>query len=160
MLLKTLFFLFVTGAVFAQTNSFTRTSNYTFPLVAVAVGSEGIEVNLINLAGNPTNGNPASCTGSVAFDTLATSTVVSGNTDFTLAAGAATSIVPTVAVSNQTAVWMRVLLKVVVTNTTTSGVPCSLAYTLNTFDLTTGATHVFLVGASPATIVPLTNPGR
>jgi hypothetical protein len=160
MLLRTLFVLFVTGAAFAQPGSYSRTSNYTFPLVAVAVGSEGIEVNLINLASNPTNGNPASCTGSVAFSTVSQGTVISGTTDFTLAAGAATSIMPTAGNNIATTPPNRVLLKVVVTSTNTSGVPCSLAYTLNTFDSTTGATHVFLVGASPATIVPLTNPGR
>jgi hypothetical protein len=160
MLLKTLFFLFVTGVVFAQPPSFSRTSNYTFPLVAVALGSESIEVNLINLANNPTNGNPASCTGSVAFSTVSSGTVIGGTTDFTLAAGAVTSITPTVGDNIATTPPNRVLLKVVVTNTNTSGVPCSLAYTLNTFDSATGATHVFLVGAAPPTIVPLTNPGR
>jgi hypothetical protein len=161
---RNLGFLFVfaaaiSGSAVAQTTSTTRTSSYTFPLVGLA-SNENIEVNLINLAANPSNGNAASCTGSVTFATASQGTVIGGASDFTLAAGAVASISPSAASNVITAGANRVLLKVVVTSTLTSGVPCSLSFTLNTFDSSTGATHVFLVGAAPAATQILTSPGH
>jgi hypothetical protein len=153
----------LTGSAFAQLpTSFTRTSDYTFPLVGLAA-SETIQVNLINLAANPTNGNKSSCTGTVTFSTASQGTVIGGVTNFTLAADAVASITPSIANNVILAGASRVLIRTVVATTQTSGVPCSLAYTLNTFDTTSGVTHVFLVGASPAvplSILPLANLGR
>ncbi|MGA3189616.1 MAG: hypothetical protein ABSF22_21125 [Bryobacteraceae bacterium] len=139
----------LTGSAFAQNATISRTSSFTFPLVALAP-TENIEVNLINLATNPTNGNASSCTGTVTFSTASQGTAIGGATSFTLAADAVASITPSVASNVITAGANRVLLKVVVASTTTPSVPCSLSYALNTFDSTTGVTHVFLVGAAPA----------
>jgi hypothetical protein len=44
----------------------------------------------------------------------------------------------------------RGLIRAVLTTTSTSNVPCDLSYTLNTYDTTTGVTHVFLTGAAAA----------
>jgi hypothetical protein len=126
----------------------------------VGIGpSEGIEVNLINLASNPSNGTAASCTGSVSFTTVSGGTVTAGGGDFTLAANQATSILPTLGnnVVNQS---NRVLIHAVVESTITAGVPCSLASTLTSFDSATGVTHVLLVGSGPTSILPITIPGH
>lgn len=148
------------SSMFAQASTtVTRTSDYTFPLVGLA-SSETIEVNLINLASNSNNGTAASCAGSVTFSTASQGTVIGGATNFTLAANAVASIEPSVSSNVSASGTSRVLLKVVVASTTTIGVPCSLAYTLNTFDTASGATHVFLVGQAAATVLPVTNFGR
>jgi len=145
----------LTGSALAQTTTLTRTTTYTFPLVGLAA-SEGIEVNLINLASNLSNGTAASCTGSVTFMNAASGTVISGATNFTLAANAVASIAPSAA-SNVVYAGNRALMRVVLETTTTgNNVPCSLASTLTTFDTATGVTHVLLVGTSPATITPIT----
>lgn len=145
----------LTGSAFAQV-SVIRASEYSFPLVGLA-STETIGVNLINLDPNSTNGNAASCTGSVAFMT-ATNPALVGMTTFTLAARVATSINLPFSSSGLTGI--RGLIRTVVTSITTSGIPCSLSYSLNTFDTGTGATHVFLVGAAPVSIQPLANLGR
>ena len=141
-----LFIALATTSAFAQTTTATRTSEYTFPLVGLG-SSEGIEVNLINLAANPTSGTASSCSGSVTFSTASQGTVIGGATNFTLAAGAVASITPSVASNVITAGANRALLKVVVSTNMTPGVPCMLSSTLNTFDSGSGATHVFLVGS-------------
>lgn len=153
------FAMVLTGSAVAQTTTITRTTTYTFPLVGLA-NSEGVEVNLINLASNLSNGTAASCTGSVTFMNAAAGTVISGATNFTLAANAVASITPSVA-GNVVYAGNRALLRVVLETTTTNpGVPCSLASTLTTFDSATGATHVLLVGTNPVTATTLTIPGH
>jgi hypothetical protein len=42
----------------------------------------------------------------------------------------------------------RGLIRAVLASTITSNVPCDLSSTLNTYDTTTGVTHVFLTGTS------------
>jgi hypothetical protein len=145
-----------TGSAFAQSTTFTRTSDFTFAPVPLA-STETIGVNLMNMAANPNNGNASSCTGSVTFQTAAGATIGAA-TPFTLAANASTSV--NLAFSSSGLSGIRGLLRAVVATTTTSGVPCSLSYTLNTFDTSSGVTHIFLVGAAPISVQPLTNPGR
>ncbi len=141
------------GSAIAQT-TLTRTSSYTFPLVGLAP-SETIEVNLINLASNPTSGTAASCTGSVSFMNAASGTIIGGATNFTLAANAVASITPSVT-SNVVYAANRALIRVVLeTTTTVPGAPCSLASTLTTFDTATGVTHVLLVGTAAVTATPI-----
>jgi hypothetical protein len=145
----------LTASAFAQV-SVTRTSEYAFPVVGLA-STETIGVNLVNGDSNPTNGNAASCAGSVAFMNSAGATIGTA-TPFTLAAKVATSINLPFSGSGLTGI--RGLIRAVVTSTTTSGIPCSLSYSLNTFDTGTGATHVFLVGAPPVSIQTFANFGR
>jgi hypothetical protein len=145
----------LTGSAFAQV-SVTRTSEYTFPLVGLA-STETIGVNLVNGDAITTNGNAASCTGSVAFMNAAGTTIGTA-TPFTLAAKVATSINLPFSSSGLTGI--RGLIRTVVTTTTTSGIPCSLSYSLNTFDTSTGATHIFLVATPPAPIQTFANFGR
>lgn len=144
----------LSGSAVAQTTTLTRTSTYTFPLVGLAT-SESIEVNLINLASNLSNGTAASCTGSVTFMNAAAGTVIGGATNFTLAANAVASISPSTT-SNVVYTGNRALMRVVLETTTTNpGVPCSLASTLTTFDTSSGVTHVLLVGNAPVTATPV-----
>lgn len=150
----------LTASAFAQDPTATRTSTYTFPLVGVAT-SEGIEVNLINLASNPTSGGVAACTGSVKFTTVSGGTVLAGGGNFSLAANQATSISPTLG-NNIATASNRILIRADLTTTVNPGGPCSLASTLTTFDNATGVTHVLLVGTTlpttPIALFPGLNP--
>jgi hypothetical protein len=131
----------MTASALAQTN--TRTSEFAFPLVGLA-STETIGVNLINLASTPTNSSAtaASCTGSVSFINATTGATIGTATSFTLAANAATSA--TLAFSSTGLASPRGLVRAVVSQTLAPGVPCQLSASLNTYDTTTGVTHVFL----------------
>jgi hypothetical protein len=133
----------MTGSALAQTTTTTRTSDFSFPLVGLA-STETIGVNLINLASNTTSGTAASCTGTVVF-LNSTGTTIGTATTFTLAADAATSV--TLAFSSAGLTSPRGLIRTVLTTTNTSNVPCSLSFSLNTYDTSTGVTHVFLTGS-------------
>ncbi len=141
---------------FAQTSIVTRTSDFGFPVVGLG-STETIGVNLINLAPNLASGTAASCSGSVTFYNSAGTAIGPANT-FTLAANAATSI--NLAFSSTGITGTRGLIRAVLANTATAGVPCALSYSLNTFDTGTGATHLFLAGPT-VNMMPLTpGPGR
>jgi hypothetical protein len=131
------------GCAVAQTTTTTRTSDFSFPLVGLA-STETIGVNLINLASNTTSGTAASCTGTVAYLNSAGTTIGTA-TSFTLAADAVASV--TLPFSSSGLTSPRGLIRAVLTTTTTSNVPCSLSFSLNTYDTTTGVTHVFLTGS-------------
>src|SRR5580700_3954826 len=130
----------MTGSALAQTTTTTRTSSYSFPLVGLA-STETIGVNLINLASNTTSGTAASCTGTVSF-VNSSGTTIGTATPFTLTADSATSV--TLAFSSSGLTSPRGLIRTVLTTTNTSNVPCSLSTTLNTYDTSSGVTHVFL----------------
>ncbi len=136
----------------AQSTTVTRTSGFSFPLIGLA-STETLGVNLINLAANPTNGNAASCTGSVTFINQAGTTIGSAQS-FTLAANAATVV--TLPFSSSGITGSRGLVRTIVSTTTTNNVPCSLSYSLNTYDTSSGVTHVFIQGAPPPVVQSLT----
>lgn len=138
-----LLFVLAAGSALAQTTTSTRTSEFSFPLVGLA-STETIGVNLINLASNTSSGTAASCTGTVAFLNSAGTTIGTA-TSFTLAADAVQSV--TLAFSSSGLPSPRGLIRAVLTSTFTSNVPCNLSSTLNTYDTTTGVTHVFLTGS-------------
>ncbi len=143
----------LTGSAVAQTSdatATTHTSDFTFPLVGLA-STETLGVNLINLASNATTSTStttaASCTGTVSFINAAGTTIGSATT-YTLAAGAVTSV--TLPFSSAGLTGNRGLIRTVVATTTTNGVPCSLSFTLNTYDTSSGVTHVFITGSGVA----------
>jgi hypothetical protein len=161
------FAILTAGFAFGQPTNNTRTSEYSFPLVGLA-STETIGVNLINLASNPTamttttgtTPAAASCTGSVSFINSAGTTIGTATT-FTLAAGAVTSVNLPFSSSGLTS--PRGLVRTVVSQTLTPNVPCQLSFTLNTFDTTTGVTHVFLTGSGvvePFLPIAVSSPGR
>lgn len=143
----------LTGSAFAQT-TFTRTTSYAFPVVGLG-STESIGVNLSNMAANPTSGTASSCTGSVTFAN-ASGAVIGTATTFTLAANAATSI--NLTSSSAGISGTRGLIHATVASTTTSGVPCQLSFSLNTFDTSSGATHIFLPGSSIVSASGFGNP--
>jgi hypothetical protein len=133
------------GSGLAQNSNATtsQTSEFSFPLVGLA-STETIGVNLINLASATSSGTAASCTGTVAFMNPAGATIGTA-TSFTLASNAVTSA--TLAFSSSGLTAPRGLIRAVVSSTYTSGVPCELSFSLNTYDTSSGVTHVFLTGS-------------
>jgi hypothetical protein len=143
-----LFYLscFVTLAVSAQTpDAATASRNLAFPPVGLAF-SETAQINVANTAANPANGTAASCTGTISFNT-ATGASAETPVKFTVTAGQISSATLTAAklgvVNGQRAEFIGS-----VQLTLTPKTPCTLSISLETFDSTTGATHVYL--QSPA----------
>ena len=142
---------FTAVAAFAQTTTVTRTSDFSFPLVGLAT-TETMAVNLINLASNPTIVNATSCAGSVSFINQAGATIGSA-TNFTLGAGAGSIV--SLPFSSSGITGTRGLVRAVVATTLTSNVPCSLSYSLNTYDTVGGVTHVFIQGTGSNIATPV-----
>jgi len=143
----------------AATNA-TVTHLSSYPPVGYA-STETLQVNLANLAANATsNGTPiaASCTGTVAFLTAA-GTAIGTATPFTATAGQTISV--TLPFAKSTITGTRGEIRVVITSTNPVGrnaPPCNLSTSLETFDVVSGATHIYLgnIAASTPTQIVLT----
>ncbi|HLH17806.1 MAG TPA: hypothetical protein VKX45_11325 [Bryobacteraceae bacterium] len=125
----------------ADPPSGTRTA--TFPPVGLA-SSETAQVNLVNLATNPSNSsNAASCTGSVTF-LDPTGAAIGKATTFTVASGQIVSVkLPYSATAASARTEFRASVSL---NVGEGAAACSLQSTLETYDTATGVTHVFLSG--------------
>jgi hypothetical protein len=135
--------LLAAAAAMAQTTTTTTTRSSTLPPVGLA-SSETAQVNVVNLAANSASGTAASCAGSISFVNASGATIGSA-TSFTVTAGQTFSkSLP----YSTTAASGRTVVRGVVSLTTTSGsnAPCSLAITMETFDTSTGVTHVYHAG--------------
>jgi outer membrane receptor protein involved in Fe transport len=128
----------------AQTTSATVTRSTSFPAVGLA-SSETAQINVVNLAANPTTGTAASCASSISFVNANGATIGTAKS-FTVTAGQAFSATlpySTTAASGRTLVRGIVSLTVI----TGSGVgPCLLDSSFETFDTASGASHVYLAG--------------
>jgi hypothetical protein len=130
-----------TAAAMAQTSTTTVTRSATLPAIGLG-SSETAQVNVTNLAAASSSGAAASCTGTIAFLSASGSTIGSA-TPFAVTSGQTFSAKLPYA---STAASGRTVVRGVVSLTTTSGTPCALATTLETYDTTTGATHAFFIG--------------
>jgi hypothetical protein len=107
----------------------------------VGLGSaETAQIAVVNLANAPASGPAASCTGSIAFFNAAGAAIGTA-TAFTL--GTAQVASARLPFASAGASGVRALIRgvVTVTRTTGSGVACTPAATLDTFDSSTGATN-------------------
>ena len=139
--------LMVAAMAMAQT---TTTTTRSFTIGPVGVGStETIQVNIANLATNSANGTAASCTGSIAFNN-ATGTAIGTATTFTVTANqifSASLPFSRIAASGVRAEVLGVI-SLTTSSTANTRTPCSLHYSLETFDTATGATHVHVTGVA------------
>jgi hypothetical protein len=146
----------------AIVNPISTTSSSSFPPVGIA-GTETVQVILSNTATVPANGltpneSAPSCSGSVAFYN-ASGTIIGTATSFTLTSGQISQVSLPYASAGSTSA--RALIRAVVSLTTTlpKPTPCSLSYSLATFDTATGVTHATVTGAAISEIAAfLTNP--
>ena len=142
-------------AMLAQT---TTTSTRDVTVGPIGVGStETIQVNVANLAANSSSGTAASCTGSISFNNAA-GNAIGTSTSFTLTAGQISSAsLPFSKISSSTA-RTEVIAVVALTTSSTTHAPCSLHFSVETFDTTTGATHAYVEGGGAG--VGIGGPGR
>jgi len=140
-------------SVVAQTaTTYTQTSN----LPPFGLGStETARINLTNVATAPSTGTAASCTGSVSF-VNATGAVIGAAASFTIASGATSSFSLPFASAGLTGIRGEVRGVIAVTRSSSSHAPCSLLISLETFDTSSGATHLFLPSSETfGVILPL-----
>ncbi len=125
-----------------STTSGTVTQTSNTPVVGLA-SSETAQINVVNVASASSSGTAASCTGTISF-LNASGTAIGTATTFTIASGVISSVSLPFAKVGVTGT--RTEIRGVITHTVTlnSGVPCSLEATLETYDTSTGVTHVYL----------------
>jgi hypothetical protein len=144
-------------AAHAQTTTTSTTRTFTFPPTGLG-STETAQVNAVNLASNTSNETAASCTGSISFVSAANVTLGSA-TSFTVTAGQIASI--DLPFSKAAITGSRGEIRGVVQWTQTSSVPCSLEFSFETFDASSGATHIYLTGAAQNNVgPPQGGPGR
>ena len=136
------------SAVWAQPSA-NGTRTASFAPVGVAL-TETMQVNLFNQAASNGNGNSTapSCTGTVSFLDSTGKAIAGTGGNFTVGAGQTQSISILGSKANSaTTTGSRAEIRAVVALTSTHGTPCSLVDSLETFDSTTGATHVYVLGS-------------
>jgi hypothetical protein len=125
-------------AASAQTTTSTSTITRSLPPVGLA-STETLQINLRNDAAASSSGTAASCTGSVSFST-STGTAIGSATSFTITSGEVSSVSLPFSKSGLSA---RGEIVASITLTLTSGTPCALLSSLETFDTSSGVTHIY-----------------
>lgn len=139
------FLALVTGVTaMAQTNN-TVTRTFDFPPVGLG-STETARINLTNVATASSSGTAASCAVSVSFLNPAGTTIGSA-TSLTIGSGITSSASLPFSSSGLTAPRGAIRGVITVTRTTTALTPCSLQFSLETFDTATGAGHFLLTGS-------------
>ncbi len=132
----------------AQTTTTTTTTRDT-TIGPVGVGStETIQINVANMASNSSTGTAASCTGTITFNNSA-GAAIGASTPFTVTAGQISSVALPFAKISSSTTRAEVIGVIGLTTTSTADAPCDLRYSLETYDSTTGATHVYVGSAAP-----------
>jgi hypothetical protein len=123
------------------TTTVTQQANY--PSAGLA-GSETAQLNVMNLASNSRDGTAASCTGTISF-LNSSGTAIGTATSFTVTSGKTFSL--SMPYSNTGASGSRTEIRGVISVTVTSGAPCTLSSSFETYDTTSGVTHIYLANA-------------
>lgn len=113
--------------------------------------SETAQINLVNTAGPDTNGTAASCTGTVTFYD-GTGAPIGKPTNFTI--GTAQIFSVKLPFSSLTASGSRTVIRAEIAGSAVaisvlsppSLPPCGLTFSLETYDSSTGVTHMFFSG--------------
>jgi hypothetical protein len=135
---------FMAMSASAQTSTTTFTRNFRFPPVGIA-STETMQINVLNSAAASSSGTAASCTGTITF-TNAAGAVIGTAASFTVASGQVFSA--SLPFSKAGASGTRAEIVGSVQLTVSSSTPCALTNSLETFDTSSGVTHMFL-GGSP-----------
>ena len=128
-------------ALWAQTTSTSSTYTATRNLPPVGLASsETAQINAVNAAEASSSGMAASCTGTISFLNNS-GTVIGTAASFTLGTNQLKSVSIPYASAGASG---RTEIRGVVTQTFTQGsdVPCELLVSLETYDTSTGVTHV------------------
>ena len=135
---------FMAASALAQTSTTTR--DFRFPPVGLGA-TETMQINLLNNATASSSGTAASCTGTITF-TSATGAIIGTAASFTVTSGQVFSASLPFSKSGASGTRTEIVGSIQLTVSTTSAAPCALANSLETFDTSSGVTHVFLGGSS------------
>ncbi len=127
-----------------STGSASFTRDFSFPPVGLA-SSETAQINLVNIATMSMNANAVapSCAGTITF-TGAGGTTIGSPVPFTTTGAQISSTQLAFSKLGATGNRGEFVASIQATTTIPAKAPCSLVFSLETFDNTTGATHVFL----------------
>lgn len=144
------------SSAFAQTSTTSATHSFDYPPIGLA-SSETLQINVLNSATASSSGTAASCSGSISFAS-ASGAALGTATSFTVTSGEVFSA--TLPFSKTGASGTRAEVVGIVAVTTTSGTPCGLRTSLETFDTATGVTNVYLAGFGGGPGGPGGHPGH
>jgi hypothetical protein len=131
------------SSIFAQgATATTVTRTFTFAPVGLA-SSETAQINVTNVAATSSRGTAASCTGNISFLNAA-GAVIGTATNFTVTTGQISSVALPFSRAASTGSRVEVRGAVQLTTPTTNAPPCSLEFSLETYDTVSGVTHLFL----------------
>lgn len=146
--------LFVTGAFGQTAVNFTR--DYNFPPVGLA-STETAQINVVNIASTSVSATAATseapaCTGTVTF-TNASGAVIGKPTTFATTGSQVTSVQLMFKDLQLASTDVRgeFVASVQLMHSVPAAAPCSLIFSLETFDTSTGVTHVYLGNAATGT---------
>src|SRR5262249_9488804 len=131
------------GAAFAQTTT-TTTRTLNFPPFGLG-SSETARINLTNIATASSSGTAASCTGTASF-VNATGATIGTATNFTIASGVTTSASLPFGSAAISTPRSSIRAVVTVSRSTSAPAPCALLISVETFDTSTGAGHLYIAG--------------
>jgi hypothetical protein len=145
--LRTIILISSAGLLSAQGGgtSATITRDSVFPPVGLAT-TETIQINVLNTATSSQNGTAASCAGTITFSNSLGS-AIGTPTPFTVASGQVASAKLPFASSGASA-RAEIVGSIQSTVTFPQKTPCSLVFSLETYDTSSGVTHIFLGNAS------------
>jgi len=135
----------IAASASAQTAT-TFTRDFRFPPVGIA-STETMQINVLNSATASSSGTAASCTGTITF-TNASGTVIGTATSFTVTSGQVFSASLPFSKAGASTTRAEIVGSVQLTVSSSSSAPCALSNSLETFDTSSGVTHVFLGGSS------------
>lgn len=127
----------------AQTST-TFTRDFSYPPVGIS-STETLQINVLNQDTASSSGTAASCTGTITFKN-ASGTTIGTATSFSVTSGQVFSASLPFSKAGATGTRAEIVGSVQLTS---SSAPCALANSLETFDTSSGVTHVFLTGSSP-----------
>lgn len=136
--------LCVTAQTTTNTNTYTR--DYVFPPVGLG-GTETASITVVNTATSSSaeggqSGQAPSCTGTISFSNA--SGTIGTPKSFTVGANGFDTVTLSFADAGLTGSRGEILGKVSLTLTAGTPAPCSLSFSLETYDSTTFATHVVM----------------
>ena len=130
------------SSAFAQTTpAGTVTRTFNFAPVGLAA-TETAQINVVNRAATSSGGTAASCTGNISFFNSG-GTAIGTATPFTVSTGQISSASLPFTKVGATTTRVEIRGQIQLTLSTTAQTPCSLEYSLETYDTTTGVTHLY-----------------
>lgn len=150
------------SSLWAQTTPASSTRDYAFPPVGLA-GSETASITVVNVAtalssGGTTAPPAPSCSGTISFSN--SNGAIGIPASFTVGSEQFATVTLTFASAGLTGDRGEIVGRVALTIPTSTRPPCSLVFSLETYDSTTGATHAVLSNALAITqpILPIAVP--